>query len=133
MTIRAAVSEADAALAESVVRARLTSRRRPRRDGLRDAARTHHHMKNTLSVAQAIVSQTIRNAPTHQGGGSGDGAGRLSGRCRGAQDILSEANWAGAGIADVVANALVPHSDGRDRFDVDGPAHLHSRASRPSA
>lgn len=85
-----------------------------------------HRMKNTLSVVQAIVAQTMRHSKTlHEA--SSTIAGRLIALSR-VQDILSETSWASANLRDVVNNALVAHMDKDGRFEISGPpAHISAQ------
>lgn len=78
-----------------------------------------HRMKNTLAMIQAIVTQSLRNAPSldHAAKVVGD---RIQALGR-AQDALTEANWETSDIRDVVEAALGPHKDGGGRFAIEGP------------
>ena len=78
-----------------------------------------HRMKNTLSVVQAIVAQTMRHSKS-LAHASSTIAGRLIALSR-AQDILSETSWASANVRDVVNNALAAHMDKDERFEISGP------------
>lgn len=78
-----------------------------------------HRMKNTLSMVQAIVSQSLKGAADVDGGARVASA-RIEALGR-AQDMLTSANWVAADIEDVVRAAFAPHSDGTDRFSVAGP------------
>lgn len=78
-----------------------------------------HRMKNTLSIVQAIVSQTMRHSTDMQVAADTI-AGRLT-ALSGAQDILTETSWSAADIVHVVASALKPHVDRSARVKAVGP------------
>lgn len=83
-------------------------------------AEAAHRIKNTLSIVQAIVSQSLKTAGTLQ-----DAKDVISKRVAAlakAQDILTSAEGAMADIADVVSSALAPHDGGFGRFTVNGPS-----------
>jgi two-component sensor histidine kinase len=78
-----------------------------------------HRMKNTLSIVQAIVSQTMKHSDNME-----TAAQRISGRLAAmssAQDILTETSWSAADIVHVVDSALRPHVDGSGRVKSVGP------------
>jgi two-component sensor histidine kinase len=78
-----------------------------------------HRVKNTLTVVQAIASQSLR--------GSGDlVAARASFTSRlqalaDAHDILTANSWEAADLADILRRTLRPFQDGADRFVLSGP------------
>lgn len=79
----------------------------------------NHRIKNTLATVQSIAEQTLRL-------GSVDLATRetLTGRLMAlskAHDVLVEESWAGANLADVVAEAVAAYQSGSSRLDIDGP------------
>ncbi len=81
-------------------------------------AELQHRVKNTLSVVNAIASQTFRD--------SGDATAReaFSARLsalRDAHDVLVRENWRSAGLGEVVTAALAPHRSGQGRFTIAGP------------
>jgi len=79
-----------------------------------------HRMKNTLTMVQAVVTQTLRNASSLE-----DAARSVSDRIQAlarAQDILTEHRWETADIRDVVQAAIAPHVDGGHRFKISGDA-----------
>ena len=79
-----------------------------------------HRMKNTLSIVQAIVSQTLKHSDDID-----TAAERISGRLAAmssAQDILTETNWSAADIVHVVDSAMRPHADGSERVRKAGPS-----------
>ncbi|HEY3947593.1 sensor histidine kinase [Phenylobacterium sp.] len=80
----------------------------------------NHRVKNTLATVQSITSQTLRSA-------SDIGAARQAidariGSLARAHDLLTDHNWSGARLSDVVSRALEPF--GLGRFDLSGP-NLH--------
>lgn len=80
-----------------------------------------HRVKNTLSMVQAIVRQTLRAAPTMDAAQASIDL-RLTALAR-AHDLLMQDNWHGAELRAVVEAALLPHDDGSPgRFQVEGPA-----------
>jgi PAS domain S-box-containing protein len=80
-----------------------------------------HRVKNTLAVVQAIATQTFRaDAPMAEA--SELFAARLRAMARG-HDLLTEANWEGAGLRDVARMALEAHLDpATERVRVEGPS-----------
>lgn len=95
-----------------------------RRDGM--MAEAAHRIKNTLSIVQAIVSQSLKRATTVE-----DAKAVISDRVAAlakAQDVLTATDGAVADISDIVASALAPHDAGANRFSVKGSArHLEAR------
>lgn len=69
----------------------------------------NHRVKNTLAVVQSIASQTLRNATSLPEAGRSL-ASRLVSLAK-AHDILTQENWSGADLKDVVAAALSPHAN----------------------
>lgn len=78
----------------------------------------NHRVKNTLSVLQAIASQTFRSAsPTERS----TFEGRLGALAK-AHDLLSEEKWRGADMQDVVRRVLEPYAlAGSRRVRITGP------------
>lgn len=77
-----------------------------------------HRLKNTLTIVQSIVTQTLRNAATLD-----EAAQTVSDRIQAlarAQDILTEHRWETADIQEVVEAAIAPHTDGGHRFVITG-------------
>ncbi len=77
----------------------------------------NHRVKNVLATVQAIAHQTFSTRK------SGDSVretfeARLLALSK-AHDLLTRENWDGAGLSQVVAEALAPYH--RDRFEVRGP------------
>ena len=77
----------------------------------------NHRVKNTLAVVQSIASQTLRNA-TGLGEAGRSLASRLVSLAK-AHDILTQENWSGADLTDVVTAALSPHAEA-ERFQLSG-------------
>jgi PAS domain S-box-containing protein len=82
----------------------------------------NHRVKNTLATVQSIASQTRR----HSSAGPAFEAAFLArlGALARVHDLLSQAAWEGASLADVVQRTLAPHVpayDTMDRLIVEGP------------
>lgn len=80
----------------------------------------NHRVKNTLATVQSIATQTLRNADTLE-------AARLALEQRlfalsRAHDVLTRENWEGAGLKEIVMEALAPYwNDRENRLSVRGP------------
>jgi signal transduction histidine kinase/CheY-like chemotaxis protein len=81
----------------------------------------NHRVKNTLATVQSLAVQTLRSAPTIAEGRQAFEA-RLIALSKG-HDVLTRENWAGAGLHEVVAEALAAYvGDARHpRVAFDGP------------
>ena len=79
----------------------------------------NHRVKNTLATVLSVASQTLRTAETVEQGRVAFAA-RLLALAK-AHDILTQENWQGAGLSDVVAGAIEPYETGQ-RFRVEGPS-----------
>ena len=80
----------------------------------------HHRIKNTLATVSAIASQSLRTATSLQHGQQAI-EGRLVALGR-AHDLLMQASWANASLAQTVRGATEPYdSQGIGHFSVDGP------------
>ena len=78
-----------------------------------------HRVKNTLALVQAIAGQTFRNAADLEAAREAFSARLISlGR---AHDILTQASWTQAPIAEVVEGALAVHRGGMSRIRASGP------------
>ncbi|MFD2055120.1 sensor histidine kinase [Mesorhizobium calcicola] len=77
----------------------------------------NHRVKNTLAVVQAIASQTIRNATTLPEAGR-TLSSRLISLAK-AHDVLTQKNWSGADLNDLVAASIKPHA-AMDRVQIRG-------------
>lgn len=78
-----------------------------------------HRMKNTLTMVQAIVTQSLKGAADIEGGVRVASA-RIEALGR-AQDMLTSGNWEATDIGEVVRAAFAPHCDRPERFSVAGP------------
>jgi len=79
----------------------------------------NHRVKNSLAVVQSIAMQTLRSAKSLP-----EARDALVGRLVSlgqAHDILTQENWSGAELGDVVTAAISPHAH-LDRFEIDGPS-----------
>ena len=78
-----------------------------------------HRLKNTLAVVQAIAHQTMRSSP-----GSEEFIERFDGRLEAlgsAHGLLSDSNWEGADLAELVRKQLAPYSpDDAPRYRTEG-------------
>ncbi|UVF21792.1 PAS domain-containing protein [Microvirga terrae] len=80
----------------------------------------NHRVKNTLATVQSIASQSLRNAETTEAARSAMEA-RLLALSR-AHDVLTRENWEGAGLVEIVREALAPYRHDREnRLHVEGP------------
>ncbi len=80
----------------------------------------NHRVKNTLSIVQALVAQTLRSASSPE-----DARRAVNDRLvvlGRAHDILTRTNWTAAPVAEVVASAVAPLSVEAGRVRVHGPA-----------
>ena len=78
-----------------------------------------HRVKNTLSLVQAIASQTFRDSSSPEARAAF--TNRVIALSQ-ANDVLTRAGWAAAPIRDVVTGATIPHCAGPERFTIEGPA-----------
>ncbi len=95
----------------------ITERKQGERQRKLLSTELNHRVKNTLAVVQSIVSQTLRGARSVD-----EVAGALSARLVAlarTHDILTQENWVGAEIAEVVSATIAPHA-GLDRFRIEG-------------
>jgi PAS domain S-box-containing protein len=83
----------------------------------------NHRVKNTLSTVQSIALQTRRGADSPEQF-SQLFEGRIA-ALAGAHDLLTEASWEGASLADVIGRTLAPYAlsaqDGAARIIFGGP------------
>jgi len=77
----------------------------------------NHRVKNTLAVVQAIASQTIRNATSLPEAGR-TLTSRLVSLSK-AHDILTQKNWSGADLNDLIIESIKPHA-AIERFQITG-------------
>ncbi len=77
----------------------------------------NHRVKNTLAIVQGIASQTFR-------GDAGSATAVFQGRLMAlstAHNVLTRETWEGAGMREIVADALRPFDEGGGRIAVSGP------------
>jgi two-component sensor histidine kinase len=80
----------------------------------------HHRIKNTLATVSAIASQSLRTATSIEHGKQAI-EGRLVALGR-AHDLLMQASWANASLAQTVRGATEPYdSQGAGHFSINGP------------
>src|SRR5262245_21823918 len=80
----------------------------------------NHRVKNTLAIVQSIATQTLRHADSAEAFRAGFEA-RIMALAE-AHNLLTDSNWGGASLKDIVERVLVPYSDaGRRRYEL--PAH----------
>lgn len=77
----------------------------------------NHRVKNTLAVVQALASQTIRNATNLPEAGRAL-TSRLVSLSK-AHDILTQQNWSGADLHDLITASIEPHA-AIERFQIAG-------------
>ena len=87
-----------------------------------------HRIKNTLSVVQAIVSQSLRSAATPAGARDAIAARLVTlGR---AHDLLTQASWTAAPIDALVKAAVGNYGEDSVRIRMSGPSiRLNARAA----
>jgi PAS domain S-box-containing protein len=73
----------------------------------------NHRVKNTLATVQSIAAQTLRNAPTTEQARESFES-RLLALSR-AHDVLTRENWEGAGLREIVEQALEPYGHHREK------------------
>jgi PAS domain S-box-containing protein len=78
----------------------------------------NHRVKNTLATVQSLAMQSLRDGNTS---GRDDFEGRLIALSR-AHDVLTNENWQGAWLEDVVRQAVDPFTTAENRIAVQGPA-----------
>lgn len=92
------------------------------------AAELQHRVKNTMSVVQAIVTQSLRTATTPT-----EAADTISKRIAvlaQTHDVLVQTSWSAAPIHDVIGAALRVGDDRSGRIHVAGPdIRLHAKAA----
>ena len=90
----------------------------------------NHRVKNTLATVQSFASQTLRNAE-NLAEARATFESRLVALSK-AHDVLTQESWEGAGLKEIVANAISAYSDDRrgQRFEIDGPElRLHPKSA----
>ena len=79
----------------------------------------NHRVKNTLATVQSIAAQTLKGTTVPVTVKSALESRLLS--MAGAHDVLTQQNWEGADLRNIVEKALAPFTAPRREFDVDGP------------
>jgi two-component sensor histidine kinase/ActR/RegA family two-component response regulator len=80
----------------------------------------HHRIKNTLATVSAIASQSLRVATSIEHAQHAI-EGRLLALGR-AHDLLMQASWASANLADIIKGATEPYDvEGAGKFSIEGP------------
>jgi PAS domain S-box-containing protein len=77
----------------------------------------NHRVKNTLATVQSIAAQTLRTTPDPVSFRAAFEARLLA--LSGVHNLLTEANWEGARLDELLRMELTPH--GTDRFTLEGP------------
>jgi two-component sensor histidine kinase len=86
----------------------LTERRRIEQQQSLLLAELNHRVKNTLAIVQSIATQTLRHADTTEAFRAGFEA-RLMALAE-AHNLLTDSNWGGASLKDIVERVLVPYA-----------------------
>jgi len=79
----------------------------------------NHRVKNTLATVQSVAAQTLKGGLV-----PATVKGALESRLismAGAHDVLTQQNWEGADLRNIVEKALSPFMAPKREFDVDGP------------
>jgi len=79
----------------------------------------NHRVKNTLATVQSVAAQTLKGSTV-----PATVKGALESRLismAGAHDVLTQQNWEGADLRNIVEKALSPFMAPRRKFDLDGP------------
>ena len=79
----------------------------------------NHRVKNTLATVQSIAAQTLKGATVSAAVKDALESRLLS--MAGAHDVLTQQNWEGADLRNIVEKALSPFMAPRREFDVNGP------------
>jgi PAS domain S-box-containing protein len=79
-----------------------------RRQGLL-LAELNHRVKNTLAIVQSMATQTLRHADSAEAFRTGFEARVMA--LSEAHNLLTESNWGGASLRDIVQRILGPYSD----------------------
>ncbi|MBM1169966.1 PAS domain S-box protein [Microvirga arabica] len=80
----------------------------------------NHRVKNTLATVQSVASQTLRNAKTTQEAQRGIEERLIALSL--AHNVLTEENWEGASLKDIVMGAVAAYRhEGENRVQVSGP------------
>jgi PAS domain S-box-containing protein len=79
----------------------------------------NHRVKNTLATVQSIAAQTLKGTTVPATVKDALESRLLS--MAGAHDVLTQQNWEGADLRNIVEKALSPFMAPTRKFDVDGP------------
>jgi PAS domain S-box-containing protein len=79
----------------------------------------NHRVKNTLATVQSVAAQTLKGTTVPVTVKSALESRLFS--MAGAHDVLTQQNWEGADLRNIVEKALSPFRAPRREFDVDGP------------
>jgi PAS domain S-box-containing protein len=79
----------------------------------------NHRVKNTLATVQSVAAQTLKGGMVPATVKDALESRLLS--MAGAHDVLTQQNWEGADLRNIVEKALSPFMAPRREFDVDGP------------
>lgn len=79
----------------------------------------NHRVKNTLATVQSIAAQTLKGAKVPVSVNEVLESRLLS--LAGAHDVLTQQNWEGAYLRNIVVKALSPFIAGGRDFEIDGP------------
>jgi PAS domain S-box-containing protein len=83
-------------------------------------AELNHRVKNTLAIVQSIATQTLRHADSAEAFRAAFEA-RIMALAE-AHNLLTDSNWSGASLKDIVERVLIPYSDAESRrYEL--PAH----------
>ena len=72
----------------------------------------NHRVKNTLATVQSIAAQSLRNASTAEEAREAMEARLFA--LAGAHDVLTRENWEGAGLREIVGQAMAPYRSARE-------------------
>jgi PAS domain S-box-containing protein len=79
----------------------------------------NHRVKNTLATVQSVAAQTLKGTTVPTAVKDALESRLLS--MAGAHDVLTQQNWEGADLRNIVERALSPFMAARREFDVNGP------------
>ena len=80
-------------------------------------AELNHRVKNTLAIVQSIATQTLRHADSPEAFRAGFEARVMA--LAEAHNLLTDSNWAGASLRDIVDRVLLPYAgDERPRYHI---------------
>jgi two-component sensor histidine kinase len=97
---------------EESLQAEIEERLRVERRQMLLLAELNHRVKNTLAIVQSIATQTLRHADSPEAFRSGFET-RVMALAK-AHDLLTDTNWAGASLRNIVDRVLMPYG-GEDK------------------